>query len=354
MESNKRPIYININALSVVKIILIFILFYLLYLIKDILAILFVSLIFASAVDPWVDWMQKKKIPRAIGIFLIYLIIFVVVGSVIYLIIPPIVEQVGDLVANFPKIFEKIISGVAAFKEYTVQHGILDNIKNSLGTISSNLQNAAGGVFSTVTGIFGSVFTFFLVLVMTFYMAVEENAIKKIVWSLAPEKHQVHVMQMINLMQKKIGLWLRGQLILSFIIFTLTYISLLILGVKYALVLALVAGLTEFVPYLGPILASIPAIFLSFTQSPMLAVFVAVLYYIIQLVENHVIVPKLMQKVVGLNPIISIAVLLIGFKLAGIPGAILAIPVATAASVFIKDIFDKSSAKASLPESYEK
>ncbi|RLC38311.1 hypothetical protein DRH27_02600 [Candidatus Falkowbacteria bacterium] len=342
MESNKRPIYININALSVVKIIFIFILFYLLYLIREILAILFVSLILSSAVNPWVDWMGKKKIPRVIGIFLIYLLIFIVVGSVIYLIIPPIVEQVSELINNFPQIFEKIVSGIEILKEYTSKHGILDNIRENFGAISSNLQNAAGGVFSTVTGIFGGIITFILVLVITFYMVVEENAMKKIVWSVSPEKHQVHAMQLINKMQKKIGLWLRGQLILSLIIFTLTYIGLLILGVKYALVLALIAGLTEFVPYLGPILASIPAIFLAFTQAPMLAVFVAVLYYIIQLVENNIIVPKLMQKVVGLNPIISIAVILMGFKIGGVVGAILSIPVATAVSVFVKDIFDKS------------
>jgi len=345
MESNKRPIYININALSVVKIILIFILFYLLFLIREILAILFVSLILSSAVDPWVDWMGKKKIPRAIGIFLIYLLMFAVVGSVIYLIIPPIVEQVNELINNFPYILEKIVSGIEVLKQYSSEHGILDNIKENFGAISSNLQNAASGVFSTVTGIFGGIITFFLVLIITFYMVVEENAMKKIVWSVSPEKHQVRVMQLINKMQKKIGLWLRGQLILSLIIFTLTYVSLLILGVKYALVLALIAGLTEFVPYLGPILASIPAIFLAFTQAPMLAVFVAILYYVIQLVENNIIVPKLMQKVVGLNPIVSIAVILIGFKLGGVIGAILSIPVATAVSVFIKDIFDKSKAE---------
>jgi predicted PurR-regulated permease PerM len=341
MEINKKPIYINITVLGVVKIILILILFYFLYLVREVLAILFISLVFASAVDPWVDWMKKKKIPRGVSILLIYLVMFAVIGLVVYLIIPPIAEQVYELSNNFPRILEKIISGFSALKEYTAKYGILDSIKESLGTITSNLQSAAGGVFSTVSGIFGSIFSFFLVLVITFYMVVEENAIKKIVWSIAPQKNQVYIMQLINRMQHKIGLWLRGQLILSLIIFTLTYIGLLILDVKYALVLALIAGLTEFVPYLGPMLAAIPAVFLAFTQGGlMLTVFVGVLYYIIQLVENNIIVPKLMQKVIGLNPIISIAVLLVGFKVAGIVGAILSIPVATAVSVFIKDLFD--------------
>jgi len=341
MEQNKRPIYINITVLSVIKILMIFVLFYFLYLIREILAILFVSLVLASAVDPWVDKMQEKKIPRPISILFIYVVMFSVIVSVLFLIIPPIIEQVNELTTNFPIILEKIISGVEALKDYSARHGVLDSIRENFGSISSNLQNAAGSVFSTVTGIFGGIVTFFLVLVITFYMVVEENAIKKIIWSIAPEQHQVYTMQLVNRMQKKVGLWLRGQLILSFIIFSLTYIGLLILNVEYALVLALIAGLTEFVPYLGPILAAIPAIFLAFTQSPMLAVFVAILYYVIQLVENNIIVPKLMQKVVGLNPIVSIAVLLIGFKIAGVVGAVLSIPVATAVSVFIKDVFEK-------------
>ena len=266
---------------------------------------------------------------------------FAAVGMIIYLIIPPIVVQVNELLNNFPQIFDKILTGAKFLRDFSVQHGLIQDLKTDFGSIGSNLQSAAGGIFSTVSGIFGGIFSFFLVLVITFYMVVEENAMKKIVWSIAPQHNQVYVMQLVNRMQKKVGLWLRGQLILSFIIFALTYIGLSILGVKYALILALIAGLTESVPYLGPILASVPAIFLAFTQAPLLAAFVAVLYYIIQLTENNVIVPKLMQKVVGLNPIVSIAVLMIGYNVAGLVGAILSIPVATAVSVFIRDIFDR-------------
>lgn len=348
---NKKCQSFNISTFTIIKIILVFILFYFLYLIREILAILFVSLILASAVDPWVDWMESKKIPRGAGILIIYLVMFAVVGGVIGLIIPPIIEQTNDLINNFPKIFEKVVSAFSALKEYSLQHGILDEIKNNFGTISENIQGAAGGLFSTVSGIFGGVVTFFLVLVITFYMVVEENALKKIVWSIAPSQHQVYIMRLVNKMQRKVGLWLRGQLILSLIIFCLTYLALLILDVKYALVLALIAGLTEFVPYLGPILASIPAIFLAFTQAPTLAIFVAIVYYIIQLVENNIIVPKLMQKVVGLNPIVSIAVLMIGFKVAGIAGAILSIPVATAINVFVKDIFEQKAMENEISES---
>jgi len=345
MENSDRPIQISITTLTVIKIIVILVLFYFLYLIGDILIILFVSLVFASAFDPTVDWLANRKIPRSIGILLIYFILFTVVSLVIFLIIPPITQEVTELSQNFPNYFDKLISVFSKLREYSYEHGILDNIKNGLSSLTSNLPNAAGGVFSTLTGIFGGIVSFILILVLTFYMVVEENAMKKLIWSIAPQKHRVYLMQLMSRMQKKIGLWLRGQLILCLSIFILDYLGLLILNVKYALVLALIAGLTEFVPYFGPIIGAIPAVFLAFFQSPTLALFVAALYYIVQFVENHILVPKIMQKAVGLNPIVSIVALLVGFKIAGVIGAILSIPVVTAISVFIKDVFDSKEAE---------
>lgn len=336
----KRPIYINITAITVVKIILILIIFVFLFAIYKILLMLFVALILSSALDPWVDWLQNKKIPRSIGVIIIYIIMFSVVASVVYLIIPPIREQISELSATFPAALDKVLSSAEGLRNYFIEHGYLDNLKDQLSNFSGSFGNAAISAVNTVKGLFLGIFTFFLILVMTFYMSVEENALKKIIFSIAPPKYQVYIMGLINRMQKKIGLWLRGQLILSFIIFLFTYTGLLILGVKYALVLASIAGLTEFVPYLGPMLAAIPAIFLAFTQAPSLALFVAALYYIIQLVENHIIVPKLMQKVVGLNPIISIAVILIGLEVAGPIGGIMSIPVTTAIKVYIDDVFE--------------
>lgn len=345
MSKKKAPIFVNITALGITKILLILILFYFLYLIREILAILFVSLVLASAVDPTIDYLQNKRIPRPLGMIFVYLIMFVVIFSAFSLIIPPITEQVNELASAYPFFSEKLQLGINNLKEFLT----FEELWLAFSSGQSEYQEivgTAGTVFDKLSGLVGGIVTFFLVIVITFYMAVEEGAMKKVIWSIAPKQHQIYVMHLVNAMQKKIGLWLRGQLILSLIIFTLTYIGLLILDVKYALVLALIAGLTEFVPYLGPILAAIPAVFLAFTQGGwVFMLIVAALYYIIQLVENNIIVPKLMQKVVGLNPIVSIAVLLIGFELAGIVGAVLSIPVATAVTVVIKDIFERKEEK---------
>jgi len=340
MSIDRKPVYINITTITVIKIILVFILFYFIFLIRDILAILFVALILASAINPIVDWLQVRKIPRWIGVLSIYLLASSAVAVVLYLAVPPILSQATELSENFPSIAEKTLSSLSSLREYSEKYGFLDNIKKSVGIFEGNIHNAAGGIFSTVSGFVAGIFSFFLVLVITFYMVVEENAMKKIVWSISPKEYQIYVMNLINRMQHKIGLWLRGQLILSFIIFLFTFTGLSLLKIKYALVLALIAALVEFIPYFGPIFSSIPAILLALNQSLSFALLVAVLYLIIQWVENNIVVPKVMQKVVGLNPIVIIAVLLIGFKLANVIGAILAIPVATAVSVFIQDIFD--------------
>ncbi len=340
MQLNKKLIYININTMSVIKIILIFILFYILFLIKEVLALLFIALILASAIDPIVDWLQVRKIPRGVGVLFIYLILLSSIVSVVTLIIPPIVEQSTELSDNLPAIMTKVSEIFHTVRDFFVGLGFVSATDDNFANLGNNLPQAAGGVFSTVKDMVLGVFSFFIVLVITFYMVVEEKAMKKIVWSIAPPRYHVYIMGLINRMQQKIGLWLRGQLILSFIIFLLTFLVLSILGVKYALVLALIAGLTEFVPYFGPILASVPAIFLALTQSWMLGIIVAIMYYIIQWTENNIIVPKLMQKVIGLNPIVIIAALLIGLELGGLPGIILSIPVTTALNVFLFDIFE--------------
>ncbi|KKR14520.1 MAG: hypothetical protein UT42_C0026G0005 [Candidatus Falkowbacteria bacterium GW2011_GWA2_39_24] len=340
MSIHKAPIIINISTLTIVKIIVIGVILYFLYLISDVIALLFAALIFASAIDPWIDWMHNRKIPRGLGVLIIYLVLLAMVSLAVYLIIPPINHQITELSNNFPKYVDQASNVFFDLQNYADKHQWLDQMRTSLGSVNQSLQNATKGLFSTLFSIFGGIFAFFLVLVITFYMVVEEDAMKKLAWSMAPDKYQTYVLNLINRMQKKIGMWFRGQLLLCIIIFILTYVGLSILGVNYALILALIAGMTEIIPYVGPTLGAIPAVFLAFTQSPMLALFVLILYFVIQTVENNILVPKIMQKAVGLNPIVSISVLMIGFKISGIMGVILAIPVATAVSVIVKDLFN--------------
>ena len=339
MSIPNKYINVNISTLTIIKVLVVFLLLYFLFLVRDIVLILFISLVFASAINPWVNAMQKKKIPRPVGMLLIYLALAIIISSIIYLIVPPIVTQIGDLAKNFPFYLGKLSSYFSTLKGYTNQYESLGGVSTALDSLKTTLSDSASGVFTTVTGIFGGIFTFFLILVITFYMVVEENSMKKIIWSTVPLAHQPYALKLIGRMQEKIGRWLTGQLILCSIVGITSFLGLYILGVKYALMLGLVAFAAQFIPYIGPLLGGIPAVFLAFSQSHLLAVFVIIYYYAFHFLESSILVPKVMQKAVGLNPIVSIAAILIGFQLAGVVGAILSIPVATSINMVVHDLF---------------
>lgn len=337
---NPKKITIDISSLTLIKILVLIIALFFLFYIRNIVLIVFVSMVLTSAFDPWVDWLQKNKVPRALGIILIYLVLILILGGAVYLIIPPIALEVNQLAKDFPFYWEKINSGLRSIQDYSENYGWNNNIQNSLNALEANIGAAAGGVFSTVFSFFGGIISFFIIMVITFYMTVEEQAMKRVMRSVVPIKYQPYFTYLVNRMQEKIGRWLRGQLALSVIIFIISWMGLTLLNVKYALVLALFAGVTELIPYLGPFIGAVPAVFIAFTQSPLLAFWVIVLYVIIQQLENHLITPKVMQKAVGLNPIIIIVVILIGAKMAGILGIVLAVPVTTAISVAIGDLLE--------------
>jgi predicted PurR-regulated permease PerM len=179
----------------------------------------------------------------------------------------------------------------------------------------------------------------FIVLVLTFYMVVEEKKARSYFRNLAPAEYQPYIEHLLQKIQEKIGAWLQGQILLGLIVGCLVFFGLSLLQVKYALLLAIMAGLLEVIPYVGPIVSVIPAAIIAFAQAPVLGIFVLALYIVIQQLENHILVPKIMQKVTGLNPIISIAALLIGMKVGGLAGAILAIPLATLCVVVLEDLF---------------
>lgn len=344
MSSERPSVRFTLTTASLVRILLMLLVLYFAYLIKDILAILFITIVLSSAIDPWIDWLQKRHLPRALSISLIYLALLGAAGACVYFIIPPIITQIGQLTQDFPSYVERFNGFLSGFRDYTAAHGWLDNIESSIGSLTGNFQNAAGSVFTTIMDFFGGLFSLVIILVITFYMVVQENTIRKLIWSVTPSSHQDYVMDLFKRMQQKLGLWLRGQLILCLAIFVLTFAGLTGLGIKYALVLALIAGFTEFIPYLGPVLGAIPAVFIAFSQSPTLGLFTAILYFIIQQIENNFLVPKVMQKAVGLNPIVSIVAIMIGFSVGGIMGALLSIPVATAGTVLVEDLLHKKHA----------
>ncbi|MDD5342335.1 MAG: AI-2E family transporter [Patescibacteria group bacterium] len=337
--ADKNTQNITISTTSILKVILIILAIWVLYLIKNVLGILFISLIITAGMTPWVDWLENKKIPRVLGTAILYVILLGIFSLVVILIIPVLSEQIGQIISVFPSYYDKIVKGFEALKASSGDTALVSSVQQSLGAINQSLTKAASGIFSSLVAVFGGFASFLSIMVIAFYLTLERNGWKKTVHALAPSQYQPYLTHLGNRITVKLGAWLRGQLLLCVIIFVMSYIGLTILGVKYALVLALIAGLTEFVPIIGPIVGAVPAIFLSFAQSPLKALLVLILYIVIQQLENNLIVPKVMQRSVGLNPIVVIIAMLIGAKLGGIIGMVLAIPIAAVIQVFSSDFF---------------
>ena len=323
---------ISISTGTILKIIAIFAALWFVWFVRDILAVVFVALLLAALIDPIADWFSTKKIPRSLAVLLVYLCLLVILVFVVVMIVPPFVEQISALLANFG-----YYDQVAEYVERLAAINLSENVADNFGQITNSIQQ----IFATVSGFFAGIAAMVIVLVLAFYMVVEEQAARHFFKAISPNKYQPHLSKLFNKMQGKIGAWLRGQIILGLIVGVVAYIGLTILGVQYALVLAILAGLFEIVPYIGPVAAAIPAVILALLQSPIKGVLVAVLYIVIQWLENNILVPKIMQKVTGLNPIVSIVALLVGLKVAGIVGAILAVPVATMLAVVLEDFFSE-------------
>lgn len=335
----------SITTGTIVRVILVLIAVAVLWAIRDVVALVFVCLIIAAALDPTIDFFERYRIPRAIGAIIIYSLLIATVSIVLILLAGPIVTEIRNLTLELPRYWADINASVnQMFQNSPVffTGDRINTLKGGLDDLVSNLTRlASGNILPVISAFFGGLVTFMLALVIVFYFIIQEGSVKQFFSWVTPRQYKDEAVVIMEKIQAKLGLWLRGQLLLSFIIFIVTYVGLKLLGVQYALVLALLAGLFEVIPYLGPILSAVPAIFLTLVAPEwggwLKASFVLALYALIQQAENNFIVPKVMAKTVGLNPLVVIISILIGAQIAGVVGAVIAVPVATGITVYLEE-----------------
>lgn len=353
-----KPTNITISIGTVIKILAVMVGVAFLWFIRDIVAVFFVALLLAALVEPFASWFESKRIPRGVGVIIVYVVLLSVAALALIIILPPLINQIVELARNIPTTFLEVRTFFGQIVEISEEYGVSENLSSSISSLQGGITATIGGLFMTVKGIFGGFTTLLMVLVIAFYMVVEEGMARRGFKHFAPKKYQPYIAGLAVRIQTKLGLWLRGQLILMITIGVLTYVGLLILGVDYALALGIFAGIAEIVPYAGPVIAMVPAVMIAFTISPLKAVIVAVMYFGIQQLENGFLTPKIMEKSVGLNPIVSFFALLVGFKLGGVffsdlqlfgnvIGALLAIPVATIIAVVLHDFIGEFEKKMS-------
>lgn len=318
MTEDKMPTKVEISYKTVLFTVFFLIGLWLIIQIKDIIILLFLSIILLSGLLKPVEWLNSKKIPRALSVLIVYIFIIAFIAFTIGIIVPPLVSQSSDFISKLPQILGTI-------NDFLIFNKI--PVENLSDIISRQLQSVAGNFISVTSAIFSSIFLVITLLVLTFYLLLEWNKFLRLLTSPFSGKQEKKVTNLITKIESGLGGWVRGQLALSLIIGVFTYIGLKILGIAYALPLALVAGILEIIPIIGPIISAIPAVLVGLTVAPIMGVAVAALFFIIQQLENHLIVPMVMKRVAGLQPPVVIIALLIGAKLGGVGGAFLAIPI---------------------------
>lgn len=282
-----------------------------LFQIKDILFLVFIAFILMTALRPLVDWLTRVKLPRVLAILLIYGVVFGFFGVSFAGTIPTLVIQSTKFIQELPTFLEKVLP-----------YWNIDarSMSQQIAPISENIVKITVGIFSNLL-------TTLTVLVFTFYFLLERKKLESMLVGMMGEDAALRVITALNEVETRLGAWVNGQLFLMVLIGAAVYIGLTLLHVEFALPLAIIAGLLEIVPMIGPIVSAVPAVLVALTVSPFLALSVIALYFIVQQVENNVFVPLVLKKSVGLSPIITIFSLMVGARLAGVVGAVLAVPV---------------------------
>ena len=338
-----RQINISLSTGTVVKILVVLAAAWLLWFLRDVALIVFTAVVIASAVEPGVRLFMRRAVPRLPAVFAVYSLLLGTFFILFYLFFPLVLEDFATFVTSLPTYLEYITKG-GAFDTYTSILGIPSPSAITSGDVMTSIREALGAqtytnAFSAASAIFGGVFSLILILVFSFYFALVETGVDDFLRIVTPKSHQSYVLGLWRRTQHKIGLWMQGQLILGVLIAVLVYLSLTILQVPHALVLAVIAGIFEIIPVFGPILAAIPAVIIAFVSGgPLFGLVVAGIYILIQQFENHLIYPQVVTRVVGVPPLLVILALIVGANLAGFLGIILSVPVAAMLQEFVSDI----------------
>lgn len=295
--------------------------------IRDILLLIFVSFIFMAALRPIVERLHCLKVPRILGIILCYIFFLGILGSAIASVIPPIAEQTTLLIRKLPQLLSEEV--------------VFLNLKFEPGMFNNQIAELPKNIFQVLLGAFSNVLYLLTLLIFTAYLTLERGNFHDYFMGFFGKRKGSKIETVLTSVEGKIGQWVRGELILMLVIGIMSYIGLLLLGIPYAAPLALVAGILEIVPNLGPIVSAIPAVLIGFSHSYVTGFAAAALYTLIQQTENNLIVPKVMKEIVGLRPVITLLALMVGFRLFGVTGAILAVPTVLTLQIIFLELLDR-------------
>lgn len=310
----------------------------------SIVVLLLISIVFATGLAPGVVWLERKKIrrrniPRALAILLVFVLAAIIALGALTLIVVPVVREAIQFAENAPQYLTAVQDWLgdlhARYAWIPDYAGLVDRAQRQLGSVGNYLLASAPAAF----GFFGSVLSVVTVIVLTFYLLSGFEGIKKTFIALLPRDQEKKANTVLSNMASTMGGWLRGQLLLAGIVGTSTALAMLLIGVPYPFVIAVIGAIGELVPMVGPFAAAIPAIIILAVQGNTVGLILALVFFtILANVEGNYLAPKIMQKQVGLSPLTTLIALLAGASLLGLVGALLAVPLAAGLRVLFLEV----------------
>ncbi len=302
--------------------------------IVSVLVLLFLGILLAESIRPIANKLQTWKIPRGAAVMIVYLLLALVLTGLGLILIPPLVVQVRAVDDITMEITDWISDTVPPLYQLTVDYGFDDQVRELGTTLTSTITQLFGTLAAVPFQVLGVLFGIVSVLVIGFFWMSATEKFDRSVIALLPPKRAAEVRSVAAELSQRAGGWVRGQVILMVFIGIVTFVGLFVLGVPYPLALATWASLMEIIPIIGPFLGAIPAILVALAlKSPWIALATAILYVIVQQLENNILVPKVMERAVGLHPILVMVGVLAGGVLYGILGIVIAVPLVAAMQV---------------------
>lgn len=322
-----QPVKIEISHRTIIFTFFFVFCLWLVFQIKDILLVLFIASMAMAALEPLVKKLESLKLARWASILLIYIFLISFFGIAVAGIVPPLIDQTSILINRFPALVKDV--------------DLLGINENVTSEVISQLGSAPIKLLNFFIGLFSNLATVFIVAVLAFYLLLERKNLNEYLDKLLGKATGKEILTVLEKVERRLGSWIRAEITLMICVGLLSYFGFRILAMDFALPLAIFAGLLELIPNFGPTVATIPAVLAGLAVSPLHGLAALAWSFIVQQVENNFIVPKVMSRVIGLNPLITILSLSVGFKLAGIAGATLAIPVVLAFEVVFTELYAK-------------
>lgn len=315
-----------------------------LWTLRDLALLVLTAIVIASAIEPTIAFFIRRNLPRFVAALLVYVLVFGSVFALLYFFFPPIVADAANFISAMPKYLDTLnlgasfplLSDAASISATSHESG---SFLQTLLSLQTAFTSSSGSVVQLFVTFFGGIFSLLLIIVLSFYFALQDTGVDDFLRLVMPVAHENYAVDLWRRSQKKIGLWMQGQVLLSVIVAILVYLGLLIIGIPYALLLSVFTAIAEIIPVFGSLIAGTVAVIVAYSSGGVpLGLVVAGLYVVVNQFESNLIYPLIVKKIVGIPPILVIVALIAGYTLAGFLGVLLSVPLAAVGLEFISDL----------------